>query len=91
VRPCLERSGPLDDVLRGLASEGITFLLVEGGATTAHEFHDAGLVDEYVMYVALAEPADAAPAMAAMWDADVVDAMKIDNDVRVTLVPRKRS
>jgi diaminohydroxyphosphoribosylaminopyrimidine deaminase/5-amino-6-(5-phosphoribosylamino)uracil reductase len=90
VHPCLERSGDIAEVLRGLAAEGITSLLVEGGAHTAREFHDAGLVDEYVLYVALAEPHDAAPAMAAMWDADVVDAMKIDNDVRVTLVPRPR-
>jgi diaminohydroxyphosphoribosylaminopyrimidine deaminase/5-amino-6-(5-phosphoribosylamino)uracil reductase len=91
VRPCLERSGPPDAVLRDLAGDGITSLLVEGGMRTAREFHDAGLVDEYVMYVARSEPADAAPAMAARWDADVVDATKIGNDVRVTLVPKKHT
>ena len=27
-------------------------LLVEGGATVAHDFHAAGLVDRYVLYLA---------------------------------------
>jgi diaminohydroxyphosphoribosylaminopyrimidine deaminase/5-amino-6-(5-phosphoribosylamino)uracil reductase len=91
VHPCVERHGALDQVLRGLAADGVTSLLVEGGAYTAREFHDARFVDEYVLFVANVEPGDAGSAMAAMWDADVIDVTKIDNDVRVTLVPRTRS
>ena len=90
VHPCLEREGDIAEVLRALATDGITSLLVEGGGNVARQFHDAGLVDQYVMYVASAEPADAGAAMAEMWNADVIDTTKIDNDVRVTLVPRRR-
>jgi diaminohydroxyphosphoribosylaminopyrimidine deaminase/5-amino-6-(5-phosphoribosylamino)uracil reductase len=52
VHPALELSGPLDDVLRELAGRGVVGLLVEGGATVAHAFHHAGLVDRYVLYLA---------------------------------------
>ncbi len=52
VHPCLERSGPLPDLLDELGSMGHLQLLVEGGATVAHAFHSAGLVDRYVVYLA---------------------------------------
>jgi diaminohydroxyphosphoribosylaminopyrimidine deaminase/5-amino-6-(5-phosphoribosylamino)uracil reductase len=52
VHPCLEVSGELGDVLDDLGRRGILQLLVEGGATVAHEFHAAGLVDRYIVYVA---------------------------------------
>jgi diaminohydroxyphosphoribosylaminopyrimidine deaminase/5-amino-6-(5-phosphoribosylamino)uracil reductase len=52
VHPCLERSGPLTDVLDELGSMGHLQVLVEGGATVAHAFHAAGLVDRYVVYLA---------------------------------------
>jgi diaminohydroxyphosphoribosylaminopyrimidine deaminase/5-amino-6-(5-phosphoribosylamino)uracil reductase len=89
VHPCFERDGDVADVLRGLAADGITTLLVEGGAQVAQQFHDAQLVDRYVMYVANATPEDAGPAMQSMWSADVVEAAQIGNDVRVTLTPNR--
>jgi len=52
VQPALELSGDLDDVLAELGRRGVIQLLVEGGATVAHEFHSAGLVDRYVLYLA---------------------------------------
>jgi diaminohydroxyphosphoribosylaminopyrimidine deaminase/5-amino-6-(5-phosphoribosylamino)uracil reductase len=52
VLPALELSGPLDEVLSDLGRRGVLQLLVEGGATVAHEFHAAGLVDRYVFYLA---------------------------------------
>jgi diaminohydroxyphosphoribosylaminopyrimidine deaminase / 5-amino-6-(5-phosphoribosylamino)uracil reductase len=52
VHPCLERSGDLGAVLDELGGRGVLQLLVEGGATVAHEFHAAGLVDRYVVYLA---------------------------------------
>jgi diaminohydroxyphosphoribosylaminopyrimidine deaminase/5-amino-6-(5-phosphoribosylamino)uracil reductase len=52
VHPCLERSGALGDVLDELGGLGHLQLLVEGGATVAHAFHHAGLVDRYVLYLA---------------------------------------
>jgi diaminohydroxyphosphoribosylaminopyrimidine deaminase/5-amino-6-(5-phosphoribosylamino)uracil reductase len=52
VHPCLERSGDLGAVLDELGGRGVLQLLVEGGATVAHAFHAAGLVDRYVVYLA---------------------------------------
>jgi diaminohydroxyphosphoribosylaminopyrimidine deaminase/5-amino-6-(5-phosphoribosylamino)uracil reductase len=52
VHPCLERSGDLGAVLDELGGRGVLQLLVEGGATVAHAFHDAELVDRYVVYLA---------------------------------------
>jgi diaminohydroxyphosphoribosylaminopyrimidine deaminase / 5-amino-6-(5-phosphoribosylamino)uracil reductase len=52
VHPALELSGALDDVLSELGRRGVLQLLVEGGASVAHDFHAAGLVDRYVLYLA---------------------------------------
>ena len=52
VHPCLELGGDLGDVLDQLGRRDVVQLLVEGGATVAHAFHAAGLVDRYVVYLA---------------------------------------
>ena len=52
VHPALELEGELGDVLTELGRRGVIQLLVEGGATVAHDFHAAGLVDRYVLYLA---------------------------------------
>ncbi|MGQ0832824.1 MAG: RibD family protein, partial [Microthrixaceae bacterium] len=52
VRPCLERSGDLGAVLTELGGLGHLQVLVEGGARVAHAFHNAGLVNRYVLYLA---------------------------------------
>ncbi len=52
VHPCLERSGPLEEILDELGALGHLQVLVEGGATVAPAFHAAGLVDRYVLYLA---------------------------------------
>jgi diaminohydroxyphosphoribosylaminopyrimidine deaminase/5-amino-6-(5-phosphoribosylamino)uracil reductase len=46
------RSGPLEDELRALASEGVQSLLLEGGPTIASAFVAAGLVDKLMLFVA---------------------------------------
>lgn len=46
------RSGPLEDELRALASEGVQALLLEGGPTIATAFARAGLVDTLILFVA---------------------------------------
>lgn len=89
IQPCVEKQGALDAVLRELASEGVLSLLVEGGATVAQEFHDAALVDRYVLYVANTDPDTAAAAMTARWETHVVESVPIGNDVRVTMTPSK--
>jgi diaminohydroxyphosphoribosylaminopyrimidine deaminase/5-amino-6-(5-phosphoribosylamino)uracil reductase len=52
VHPCLELTGDLGEVLDDLGRRGVLQVLVEGGATVAGEFHQAGLVDRYVLYLA---------------------------------------
>jgi diaminohydroxyphosphoribosylaminopyrimidine deaminase/5-amino-6-(5-phosphoribosylamino)uracil reductase len=52
VHPCLERSGDLEVILDELGARQVLQVLVEGGATVAHAFHAAGLVDRYVIYLA---------------------------------------
>jgi diaminohydroxyphosphoribosylaminopyrimidine deaminase/5-amino-6-(5-phosphoribosylamino)uracil reductase len=46
------RSGPLEEELRTLASEGVQSLLLEGGPTLATAFLAAGLVDKLLLFVA---------------------------------------
>lgn len=52
VSPAEEYSGPLETLLERLGAEGVVQVLFEGGATVAHDLHAAGLVDQYVLYVA---------------------------------------
>lgn len=52
VHPCLERSGDLRAVLSELGHLDHIQVLVEGGARVAHDFHEQGLVDRYVLYLA---------------------------------------
>ncbi len=46
------RTGPLDEELRTLGSEGVRSLLLEGGPTMAAAFLAADLVDRVQLYVA---------------------------------------
>jgi diaminohydroxyphosphoribosylaminopyrimidine deaminase/5-amino-6-(5-phosphoribosylamino)uracil reductase len=46
------RSGPLDEELGRLAGEGVQSLLLEGGATLATAFMQAGLIDKLLVFVA---------------------------------------
>jgi diaminohydroxyphosphoribosylaminopyrimidine deaminase/5-amino-6-(5-phosphoribosylamino)uracil reductase len=52
VLPALELEGPLPQVLQTLGDQGVLSVLVEGGATVAHAFHQERLVDRYVLYLA---------------------------------------
>ena len=95
VLPALELDGPLEGVLDELGSQGVLQLLVEGGATVAHAFHRAGLVDRYVLYLApaLFGGDDArglfagagAPTMAELWRGRLVGLERLGDDIRVEL------
>jgi len=95
VLPALEMEGPLEGVLDDLGSQGVLQLLVEGGATVAHAFHAAGLVDRYVLYLAPAlfggDDASGlftgagAPTMAELWRGRLVDVRRLGDDIRVEL------
>jgi diaminohydroxyphosphoribosylaminopyrimidine deaminase / 5-amino-6-(5-phosphoribosylamino)uracil reductase len=93
VRPALELSGDLPDVLAELGRRGVLQLLVEGGATVAHDFHAAGLVDRYVLYLAPvffggddSRPLFAGPGagtIADVWRGQLVSVERLGEDLRV--------
>jgi len=95
VQPAVELSGDLDAVLDDLGRRGVLQVLIEGGATVAHEFHARGLVDRYVLYLAPAlfggddgRPLFAgpgAPTMAELWRGRVVSVAQLGADLRLEL------
>ena len=97
VRPCREMSGDLGEVLDQLGDDGVVQLLVEGGGSVAGDFHRAGLVDRYVVYLApkLAGGDDGVPmfagpgiaTMADVWQGRFASVVPLGDDVRIDLVP----
>jgi diaminohydroxyphosphoribosylaminopyrimidine deaminase/5-amino-6-(5-phosphoribosylamino)uracil reductase len=93
VLPALELEGDLSAVLDELGHRGVLQLLVEGGATVAHDFHAAGLVDRYVIYLApvLFGGDDARPLFAGpgagtigdVWRGRMVSVAQLGEDLRV--------
>jgi diaminohydroxyphosphoribosylaminopyrimidine deaminase/5-amino-6-(5-phosphoribosylamino)uracil reductase len=99
VHPCLEVAGDLGPILDDLGGRGILQLLVEGGAGVAAEFHRAGLVDRYVIYLAPALfGGDDAPGlfagpgagtMADVWRGRITRVTPLGDDIRVDLLPKR--
>ncbi len=97
IHPCTEVAGPLADVLDAMGRDGVVNLLVEGGATVANAFHDAGLVDRYVLYLApvLFGGDDGRPlfagngaaTIAVVWRGRIERIEALGDDVRIDLVP----
>lgn len=95
VRPAVEMSGDLGQILDDLGARGVLQLLIEGGAKTAHAFHSAGLVDRYVFYVAPAllggsdgRPVldgEGVPTMADVWRGRLVEVAQIGSDVKLVV------
>jgi diaminohydroxyphosphoribosylaminopyrimidine deaminase/5-amino-6-(5-phosphoribosylamino)uracil reductase len=93
VHPALELSGDLGDVLEELGRRGVLQVLVEGGASVAHDFHAAGLVDRYVLYLAplFFGGDDARPLFAGhgagtiddVWRGRMVSVERLGDDLRV--------
>ncbi len=96
VRPCLERTGDLLPILEELGEQGCLQLLVEGGATVAADFHRAGLVDRYVLYLAPAllggndgHPlfsGRGASTMRDAWRGDIDNVTPLGPDLRIDLL-----
>ena len=96
VRPCLELSGDLGQVLDTLGGQGVLSVLVEGGPTVAHSFHAAGLVNRYLIYVAPAllggddgRPlfsGPGAPTIADLWRARFTSVERVGDDLRLELL-----
>jgi diaminohydroxyphosphoribosylaminopyrimidine deaminase/5-amino-6-(5-phosphoribosylamino)uracil reductase len=102
VQPCLEYQGPIEALLDDLGRRGVLQLMVEGGASVAHAFHQGGLVDRYVLYLApaLAGGDDArglfagagAPSLDGLWRGEIVDVRRIGPDLRLDVVaPGRRT
>jgi diaminohydroxyphosphoribosylaminopyrimidine deaminase / 5-amino-6-(5-phosphoribosylamino)uracil reductase len=97
VRPCTEAKGDLGDLLDDLGADGVVQLLVEGGGSVAGDFHRAGLVDRYVIYLApaLFGGADAKGLFAGtgawdigeLWRGRFVSVDRIGDDVRIEMAP----
>lgn len=97
VRPALELHGGPGEALDELGHRGVLQVLVEGGATVAHAFHSAGLVDSYVFYLAPAlmggddgRPLFAgpgAPSLSECWRGRLVSLRRLGGDLRVELAP----
>jgi diaminohydroxyphosphoribosylaminopyrimidine deaminase / 5-amino-6-(5-phosphoribosylamino)uracil reductase len=93
VQPALELSGDLGEVLGELGRRGVLQLLVEGGPTVAHDFHAAGLVDRYVLYLAPklfggddGHPLFAGPGagtIADVWQGRLISVERLGDDLRV--------
>lgn len=97
VEPALSLEGALPEVLGSLASRGVLQLLVEGGSRVAHQFHAAGLVDRYVIYLApkLLGGSDGlglfegkgSPTIADVWQGRILQVRRLGPDLRVDLAP----
>lgn len=97
VQPALSYSGPLDTLLDDLGERGVIQVLVEGGPAVARSFHEAGLVNRYVVYLAPAlsggddgVSAFAGPGAAGigdLWRGMVQSVRQVGCDLRVDLSP----
>jgi diaminohydroxyphosphoribosylaminopyrimidine deaminase / 5-amino-6-(5-phosphoribosylamino)uracil reductase len=95
VQPALSLTGELGDILDQLGQLGVLQVLVEGGATVAGDFHRAGLVDRYVIYLApaLAGGDDGpglfrgagAATIGDVWRGRIVSIAQLGADLRVEL------
>jgi diaminohydroxyphosphoribosylaminopyrimidine deaminase/5-amino-6-(5-phosphoribosylamino)uracil reductase len=90
----------LDAVISRLAALEVNELLLECGPRLAAAFLEAGLVDEWILYVApRLLGADAAPltalagldARGASFAFDIMSIARLDTDVRLVLEPRGAS
>ncbi len=97
VHPATELSGELPTILDDLGRQGVLQVLVEGGARVAHDFHAAGLVDRYVLYLAPALfggddgvplfAGPGAPTIDQLWRGRLVSVARLGEDLRLELAP----
>lgn len=97
VQPCIEWHDDLGSLLDELGRRGALQVLVEGGATVLRSFHDAGLVDRYVIYMAAAlfggndaHPllaGSSAPTIDDVWRGRFVGIEHVGDDVRLDVAP----
>ncbi len=97
VHPCEEWHGSLEDLVSRLGEQDVVQVLVEGGAHVAGSFHNSGLVDRYVFFLAPAlMGSDSALPMIAgldgrtiqdMWRGRVTSLRQLGDDVEIVIEP----
>ena len=95
AQPCVELSGDLGTILDDLGSRGVLQLMIEGGAAVAKAFHEAGLVDRYVLYMAPAFfggdnaqglfAGHGADSINQFWRGRIVDVARVGDDLRLEI------
>jgi diaminohydroxyphosphoribosylaminopyrimidine deaminase / 5-amino-6-(5-phosphoribosylamino)uracil reductase len=93
MRPCLELSGDLGDVLDELGRHDVLQVLIEGGPTTISAFLEAGLVNHIVWYQTAAFAGGegtlpalkglSTPTMEALRRGRITDVRRVGDDVRI--------
>ena len=93
MRPCLELSGDLAQVLDEIGNHDVLQLLVEGGPSTASSFLDAGLVNHIVWYQSASFAGGTAtlgalrslstPTIAALRRGRIVGVTRVGEDIRI--------
>ena len=96
VAPAFEHQGDITTLLDDLGGRGVLQLMVEGGAHVAGQVHRAGLVDEYVLYLAPAFmggdrgqrvfAGEGAPTMAELTRGRFVSVDRLGDDLRIVVV-----
>jgi diaminohydroxyphosphoribosylaminopyrimidine deaminase/5-amino-6-(5-phosphoribosylamino)uracil reductase len=93
VNPAISLSGDLGEILDDLGGRGILQVLIEGGATVAHAFVAARLVDRFVIYLApaimggddgapvLSGPG--APTLGDLWRGRFISVVRLGADLRL--------
>ncbi|MDH3752821.1 MAG: bifunctional diaminohydroxyphosphoribosylaminopyrimidine deaminase/5-amino-6-(5-phosphoribosylamino)uracil reductase RibD [Acidimicrobiia bacterium] len=97
VRPAETYDGDITALVERLGHDGVVQLLVEGGSTVAGEFHRAGLVDRYMVYVAPALlggddglpvlGGSGVPTMGELWRGRMDRVRRLGADVCIEVVP----
>jgi len=96
VRPCVEWTAGIDELLDHLGGNGVLQLLVEAGPRVSASFHRAGVVNRYVLHLAPALMGGDAPGMFAgcgapsidrLWRGRIVSTRALGDDLEVVMEP----
>lgn len=97
IHPCIEMTGELPEILDDLGGRGVVQLMIEGGAAVAGAFHEIGLIDRYVLYLAPAlmggdagRPLLAGSGASSIDDlfrGDIAAVSRVGSDLRIDLEP----
>lgn len=97
VQPAESFTGEVGDLLDELGGADVLQVLVEGGGRVAGDFHRAGVVNRYVVYVAPAALGGddgvpvfrgaGSPSMDGIWRGQFIDVSRLGDDVRLIIGP----